>query len=191
MGFGLLALLLLAASFACSDLPKGFLLVLNRAHMVFASPQGLVPTQVVPNKLMAYDYAMKYPDKHYEVRYAIRPLDKVMAEYHERIDKGDFVSDPNKWYTMNLQAVLMNVSGKRLPPVDQMTAQSAKIQFNADWGATAVVPMDSTFGMGYNYCMMIALHKDNVADAYVFFMTDSMSGFDEYLMPVFYSLKFK
>jgi hypothetical protein len=39
--------------------------------------------------------------------------------------------------------------------------------------------------------MIVAIHKDNFADAYFFYLSDTMDGFDELMNLAFHSLKFK
>jgi hypothetical protein len=39
--------------------------------------------------------------------------------------------------------------------------------------------------------MVVAIHKDNLADVYIFYLSDTKIGFNELVEPAFHSLKFK
>ena len=45
-------------------------------------------------------------------------------------------------------------------------------------------------GQKYKYCMVVAIHKDNLADAYIFYLSDTKDEFLELMKPAFYSLIF-
>jgi hypothetical protein len=47
------------------------------------------------------------------------------------------------------------------------------------------------FGQYYKYCLLITIHKDNVGDAYCFYLTNTQEGFTKNLQASFHSLKFK
>jgi hypothetical protein len=189
------ALLLFALTSLTSDeLPKSFSELLVRAHMTFQYPEGLEETKIIENKQMNYEYALKYPKKKFEVRYAIRPLDKLMHDYRKKEKKkgsGDININPNEWYSSMLQATILNISGGQLPEITNFNKQAVKKEFNADWGATCFFEVGKEFGQSYKYCMVVAIHKDNCADAYYFYLSNSKDDFSELMSPAFHSLKFK
>jgi len=173
---------------------KIFADLLAETKMVFQMPDGFVETATVDNDQMNYEYAIKYPDKKFEIRYSIRPLGGMIDLYkdNEKNKKsGDAFMDPNKLYTASFQAIAMNISGGRFGGSKEFEKNSVQKEFNADWGATTFVEAGKSFGQDYKYCMMIAIHKDDCADAYIFFMTDDKEHLMELVMPAFYSLKFK
>jgi hypothetical protein len=47
------------------------------------------------------------------------------------------------------------------------------------------------FGQNYKYCMLVALHKSNIGDAYYFYLSDTKDDFNNNMDPAFHSLKFK
>lgn len=157
-------------------------------------PNGLVEATIVDNDQMHYEFAIKYPDKKFEIRYSIRPLRGMIDQYKENEKNkkaGDVFLDPNKFYSSSFQAVAINISGGRFGGKKEFDKSSVQKEFNADWGATTFVETGKAFGQGYKYCMMVAIHKDDCADAYIFFMTDDKEHLMELAMPAFYSLKFK
>jgi hypothetical protein len=189
---GLLSLVL--TSFTPDNLPKTFTDLLDRGNLTFQKPTGFEETKTIENRQMNYEYAIKYPKKKFEVRYAIRPLDDLLRDYEEKEKNkkpGDINIHPNKLYSSLLQVTTLNISGGQLPEVTVFDKQAVKQEFNADWGATTFVEVGKEFGQNYKYCMIVAIHKDNFADAYFFYLSDTKDGFDELMNPAFHSLKFK
>jgi hypothetical protein len=187
-------LLLVLTSFTSDNLPKTFSDLLDRANLTFQNPTEFIETNIIENQQMNYEYALKHPQRKFEVRYAIRPLDNLLSDYEEKEKNkkpGDINIHPNKFYLSLLQATTLNISGGQLPEVTVFDQQAVKQEFNADWGATTFVEVGKEFGQNYKYCMIVAIHKDNFADAYFFYLSDTKDGFGELMDPAFHSLKFK
>jgi hypothetical protein len=181
-------------SFKEDKLPKTFTKLLDRGKMTFLRPDGLVEVPTIENEQMNYEYALKYPDKNFEVRYAIRPLDIIMKEYQESIKnkkEGETILHPNKYCSPSLQATVLNISGGQLPNIAQFDSDAVKTEFNADWGATTFVELGEEFGQSYKYCVVVAIHKDDTGDAYIFFLSDTKVDFDKNMQTAFHSLRFK
>lgn len=174
--------------------PKSFADLLTESKMVFQMPNGLVETVTVDNDQMNYEFAIQYPDKKFEIRYSIRPLIGLIDKnkVNEKNKKpGDIFIDPNNFYLTSFQAIAMNISGGRFGGSKEFDKNSVQKEFNADWGMTTFVEAGKSFGQDYKYCMMMAIHKNDCADAYIFFMTDDKEHLMELAMPAFHSLKFK
>jgi hypothetical protein len=188
----LLAIMLL--SFRSDNLPTDFQALLTRAQMTFDAPPKLVMQQCIENRQMNYEYALKHPKKKFEIRYAIRPLD-IQIEKHKEWEKnkkpGDISIHPNKLYNPMLQATLLNISGGQLPDINAFGKAAVAKEFNADWGATAFASLDKEFGQDYKYCLVVALHKDNVADAYIFYLANDRNVILKNMEPAFHALRFK
>jgi len=190
--FGLLFLGL--TSFQEKKLPRTFSKLLDRGKMTFTKPDGLTEVPTIENEQMNYEYALKYTDKNFEVRYAIRPLDIIMKEYQESIKnkkEGESILHPNKYCSPSLQATVLNISGGQLPNISQFDNEAVKNEFNADWGATTFVAVGEEFGQSYKYCVVVAIHKDDIGDAYIFFLSDTKVDFDKNMQTAFHSLRFK
>lgn len=194
-------LLLLSLSFAGfraapPALPAGFQQVLKAARMEFRPPAGTVPTPVLKNAQMDYDYAVRVPGKHVEIRYAIRPLDKLLAEYRlSKSKKGEAMVDPNELYSSLVTVVALNISGGDMPETKDFPAAAVKQEFRADWGTTTMVRAGKEFGPKYAKCMVVALHKKNAADAYVFYLFDQPADLgpllDDPKADAFHALRFQ
>ncbi len=173
---------------------KSFADLLTESKMVFQMPGGLVETKTIDNDQMNYEFSVKYPDKKFEVRYAIRPLVEMIVQYKvNEVNKkpGVTLIDPNKLYLASFQAIAMNISGGQFKNSQEFDRNSVKNEFNADWGSVTLVETGKTFGQEYKYCLMLAIHKDDCADAYIFFLSESKDDLMALAQPAFYSLKFK
>jgi hypothetical protein len=186
-----LLFLILTSFKSDNSLPETFNELLKRSGLVFDSPLGLIPVKIVENRQMNYEYALKYPNKNFEIRYAIRPLDYLLNQFEKSKKLGEISINPNKLYSSSLQATVLNISGGKLTDIAQFDKNSVKQEFNADWGATTFLDVGKEFGQNYKYCMVVAIHKDNLADVYIFYLSDTKIGFNELVEPAFHSLKFK
>jgi hypothetical protein len=189
----LIAFVFFSSSVATSPLPQNFTDLLDRAGLVFQSPDSLVSTPVIYSHACSYEYAVKYPHKNFEVRYAIRPSDNLWKEYElnkKSIKKGDIETNPDSTFLSAFETIILNTSGS-LPKITEFDKASVKSEFNADWGGTVAFQPRQEFSQKYKYCMIIALHKSHQGDAYIFFLSDSTEGFNELMAPAFHSLRFK
>lgn len=189
-------LLFIGSSFAFTaiSLPDLFTKLMERSKMSFTAPEGYSETKIISNGQMSYEYAIKHNTQNFEVRYAIRPLDEELKDYNKwQKNKGpnDIRIHPNKMYEAVFQATVLNVSGGELPQWDEFPPQAVKHEFNADWGAVVVTTAGEEFGQKYKYCMTVALHKDDVGDAYYFYLYDDTKVMDDLMMTAFHSLRFK
>ena len=189
-----LALLLLCSFTISSGLPQEFKKLLKRAKMSFTPPDGYSETAPIKNKQMNWELAYKHPEKKFEVRYAIRPMDVLLKEHKEKEahkKEMEINIHPNNWYRSVFEMTVLNISGGLLPDYNAFPSKAVKKEFNADWGATAYLPVGEEFGQGYKYCLFIFIHKDDLGDGYVFFMGDDSETILQEAKSVFHCLKFK
>lgn len=191
--YSICVILVIFTSFTQDNLPRPFAALLERSKMTYVKPKGFDPVKVVNNNLMGYEYAIKYQDRDFEERIALRPLDDLLKDYHAKAKskKNDGLgTDPNTIYLPTFQAALMSISGGKMPAITIFRKDEAKIEFNADWGASAFLEVDKEFGHDYQYCFVVALHKDDAADAFCFYLCNT-KYFSEMMQPAYYALRFK
>ena len=168
--------------------------LLTRGDLIFTQPENFTSVGIVDQNNMQYEYALKHNSKNFEVRCAIRPLDELIKTYDKKEKnkkEGDINIHPNTLYKTLLQSTTMNISGGYLPEMVVFDSLAVRQEFNADWGATTYVEVGNAFGANYKYCITVAIHKNNVADAYLFFLSDNTENFDDIMLTAFHSLKFK
>jgi len=189
----ILLLVTILTGFKSDGLPYVFTNRLERAGLIFTRPTGFIDVPIVKNGQMHYEYAIKDTAKNLEIRYSIQPLDSVYIQYEAMKKSGTTMSaTPNQLYYGAFIATMGNIGmGGRIPQINQFPSNAVKTEFNADWGASGLCDPSGDFGKGYKYCMGVAIHKDNLADAYIFYLTNDVSNFQTSLIPVFYAVKFK
>jgi hypothetical protein len=168
---------------------------LQRAHMTFDMPEGYTKTKIIPNEQQDYILALKSPDKKVEVRYAILPLDSMLARYKRPRKTGETMLNPNNLHQTMLTVTMLNISMGALqgdpPDPSVFDSSSVKNEFNADWGATVAVPAGKQFGQDYKYVLMFTIHKDDLADASVFYLAKDNTDIQKHFMDSFHSLRFQ
>lgn len=188
-------LLMLFSSFSTdTNSSQSFFDLLEKSKMEFKMPEGFIESSTIKNDQMNYEYVIKYQDKKFEVRYAIRPLGAMIDIYKEKVKNkqpGDYLTDPNKYFSASFQAITFNISDGKNAGRKEFDKSSVQSEFNAEWGAMTFVETGKSFSQGYKYCMMVAIHKDDCADAYIFFMADDKENIMQSALPAFHSLKFK
>ena len=192
--FKFVTLTLLALIFTHSSFGQSlseFESIIKECGMSLNIPTGFVESKVIQNKNMDYEYAVKYPDKDFELRYSIRPI-KYKVYANDSIKKAveSNVALRNKTYETNFKSILYSIAGGYDYEFKPFLKTAAQDEFNADWGAITLVELRSEFGKGYRFCMCVALHKDNVADAYYFYLSNAQDSFPVNMKPLFHSLRF-
>ena len=184
-------------------LPAGFQKKLDDAKMSFVKPDGVTEIPVIKNNKLTYDYALKMNDKNVEIRYVIRPISKQLFDMYENREKkdGDTVLNPNKIYKIITPLMYSRISGGKLTPksvsIDYFEPKSIKSNAGADIGSMSSGAVGSDWAQNYNFGFHVMLHKDNVADAYIFYLfKDEKQMVDTFKemtgnRSLFYALKFK
>ena len=157
--------------------------LLNESHMQFSIPPDFMLTPVIKNGDVMYDFAIKSNTQKFEIRYRIWPIEKGSAK-----DKMN-----NSMHNLMLTTMALNISNGQIIEPQQYPKESVKEEFGADAGSTGIVDTHSEFGKDYKACMISVIHKENVADAYIFFLFNDRSDILKALSTskIFHALKFK
>jgi hypothetical protein len=177
-----------AFSFALKD---EFKTLLSRNKMCFVSPRKMKEIPALKNPRMNYEKAFKHKKKKFEVRYAIRPFDKLFAEYQRSKKDSFYMADPNTFFKTSFTVTMMNVSDGKDYSYSIFDTVTSKKEFNADWAATTIVDTGKDFGMGYKYCMIFYMFRRDAGEAYTFYMADEKQLLVDLSAPIAHSLMFK
>jgi len=132
---------------------------------------GLAPEfrawEALPNELLPYEKAVRDPTDMLEIRYAVRPLGRIEIEYE---DPHSSAPEPNHMFPLLFSSLVGRLSGGGHSPTREYSEQQARELFNADWAAAAVFDVVPEFGGGFREALLLALHKNTQADAYVVFL---------------------
>jgi hypothetical protein len=190
----LLFLITISLSAQAQSLKK-FEKLLAENGLVFSQPEEFVKTDVIENGDLYYNYAMRLRTDSFEVRYTVFPLHSLLEDYQASLqDSSRTVLDPNKYHTSMFMANILNVSQSGfefMPSISDFPPEAVKQEFGADYGGTTFFVANSEFGKDYTFCLMMVLHKKDVADVYVSFLGNNQAAFEEYMLKAFHAIRFE
>lgn len=189
----LLPLIITLSIPANSDVLNSFSQILKEHSMIFTMPKEFKQIPVKENDDVLYQYAVKSKKNKLEIRYSVFSLKQRVKEYEEwknSKNRNGVMTDPNTGYTIFTRAVVENIAGSENFKETLFNQKNVKDEFNADWGGTYLVESKSGYGEGFKYALITALHKDNVADAYIVYLFDDFRTVQSEIMKEFYSMRF-
>ena len=195
---GLFVLTVIITAFTISD-DKGkivkadeFQKYIDTIGLQFTMPPDYTETFVKENKDLWYSFAIKDKQADFEVRYTVWSLKPTIAEYEKcKLDTNCTMVSPNVIYKGRIQANVLNMTGGQDWDIGPFPPQAVKKEFNADAGGSSFFEFNCGFGEGYKYGQMVYLHKDNVADVIITFMSNDKTTHSDLMMKLFYALTFK
>lgn len=137
------------------------------ADLVFVSPEGFDDVEPRANPLLSYERAIRHHTGALEVRYAVRPLGRVQIEYE---DPHSSAPEPEHLFPMMFNSLIAQLSAGGHSPSREYPPEQARELFNADWAAASVFDVDPEFSRDYREGLLIALHRNGKADAYVVYL---------------------
>ena len=158
----------------------------------FEMPADYKETYVKENKDLWYSFAIKDKKADFEVRYTVWSLKPTMEEYKKcKLDTNCLMVSPNVIYKGRIQSNVLNMTGGQDIDIGAFPPQAVKKEFNADNGGSSFFQFNCGFGAGYKYGQMVYLHKDNVADVIITFMSNDKSTHSDLMDKSFHALTFK
>jgi hypothetical protein len=158
----------------------------------FVMPPDYGETYVKENRDLWYCFAIK--DKHadFEVRYTVWSLKPLIEEYKKcKLDSNCLMINPNVTYKGRIQSNVLNMTGGQNWNIGPFPTQAVKNEFNADCGGSSFFEFNCGFGTGFKYGQMVYLHKDNVADVIITYMSNDKSKHSDLMDKSFHALTFK
>ncbi len=119
------------------------------------------------NNILPYEHAMRHKSGALEVRFIVRPLNRIEIEYN---DPHNAAPEPNHLFPLlfesitNQLAVGSDSSNSTFPEAEAMK------HFNADWAAASAFSIVPEFAGDYRNAVLIGIHKNQIADAYTLFL---------------------
>jgi len=141
--------------------------LLAEAELELRPIPGTVPGAPGSGALLAYEHSAEDPENRLQVRYVIRPIGRVTIDYE---DPHNSAPDPNHLFPLMFQSIVGQLSGGGHSPTREYPPTQAAELFRADWAAAAVFAVVEEYGSGYGEALIIAMHKNHVADAYTIFL---------------------
>lgn len=164
----------------------------DSSGLQFEMPKGYTITVVKENPDLNYSFAIINADSTMEIRYTIMSLKPALEEYKKSLkDSNSIMIPPNNIYKGIIKANVLNMTGGQMDNIGSFPAQAVKREFNADAGGSCFFEFNCEFGKGYKYGQFVYLHKDDVADAIVTFMSNNKETHSDLMTVGFHALKFK
>jgi len=189
--------LFLLSSFRLNQVNTSFLSLVQQADLKFMPPANCIETNVISNYELNYQYAIIDTVTNIEIRYIIHPLQALQKRYNgPHSDTGMDAIDPNFLHTNLLVAYTFKIQGKEvnlnagMPDIHELPHATIEYEYNGDWGAKVSVQPCDDFGQKYKYCTIFAMHKENTADVYIFYLYNNQAVFEASVNPDFHSLVF-
>lgn len=164
----------------------------DSAGLKFNMPEGYKTIAVKENRDLSYSFAIINNNSTMEIRYSIWPLKASIKSYEESLkDSNSIMVHPNKHYNGRIQANVLNMTGGQMYDIGSFPPQAVKKEFNADDGGSCFFEFNCEFGKGYKYGQFVYLHKDDVADVIITFMSNNKETHSNLMKIGFHSLTFK
>jgi hypothetical protein len=158
----------------------------------FTLPEGFKATAVKENRNLWYAFAMKNEQVDFEVRYSIWSLQSDLENYEECQQTPEcFMLHPNQMFQGRVQSNVLNMTAGERMDVEAFPSAAVRKEFNADAGGSSFFEFNCEFGKGYKYGQMVYLHKDDVADVIITFLSNNQETHSDLMLKAFYALIFK
>ena len=167
----LLCLLPLTAS--AGENATDFQGLLAEGGLIFEVPAGFHPLPVEPDFVMPYEARYLSDDGRLEIRYAIRPLDRIEIDYQ---DPHNAAPAPNDLFNMLFRALSETLARDHQVLSREYAAPRARELFNAGWAAVGVFDLADGISDRFGQAMLIAIHQNDKADAYSLFLTNDLEA---------------
>jgi hypothetical protein len=166
--------------------------MIDSLGLTFEMPLEYTETFVKENKDLWYSFAIKDNKEDFEVRYTIWSLKPSIDVYNKcKLDTNCLMISPNAIYKGRIQSNVLNMTGGQDWNIGPFPPKAVKKEFNADDGGSSFFEFNCGFGKGYKYGQMVYLHKDNVADVIITYMSNDKTKHSALMDKAFHSLRFK
>lgn len=147
----------------------GFSELLAEAGLTLEAGEQFVEDVPPRTPLYSFQKALRHQRLPLKVYYAVRPLSRMRIDYE---DPHSNAPDPNHIFPMVFQALVGRLARPGATPSHVYPRGKAKELFNADWAAAAIFDTEPELGSGYGSALLVALHKNHRADAYILAVFD-------------------
>jgi hypothetical protein len=161
--------------------------LLQESDLVFTPIAGFRGIPVESDYVMPYEKRLVSSDGQLEVRYAIRPLGRIEIDYE---DPHNSAPAPNDLFEMLFRSLSETMAGKSHVYSRAYLPKDAKKDFNAGWATIGVFDVLPDISKDYRQAMLVAIHQNDKADAYILLLTNDLQGQKVNIKRVRDSLKF-
>ncbi len=172
---GLLAPLVTALALSIAAvLPAGaqkvdFAKLLKETEVELEIPSDFEEIPVPQTEVFSFEKAWRKKDGSVEIRLALRPIRRMVIDYD---DPHSSAPDPNDMYPLMFTAMIGQFARQGEMPVRDVPFELARKTFRADWASIAMFGADPALDTSHREGMLLALHKNRTADAYLLILYD-------------------
>jgi hypothetical protein len=150
----------------------------TRAQITIQIPDTYHEVEIPFMRKIPHNFAIGSEDSTCQVRYWIQPLDTWVADYNSKSKKEKKNSmDPNALCKSMMMLAVMDASNNKSRDYQESKyPELTKTAYNANWEASAIVE-NGWPKTGFKYCYIWCLHKDNVADVYIYVLANKKEDF--------------
>jgi len=141
--------------------------LLDESGMRLEPSQKLIDLPIRANPVLPYEHAMRHDSGELELRFIIRPLERIEIEYN---DPHNAAPEPNHLFPLLFESLIDRLSANSNSNSRTLSKSEAKEKFNAQWAALSVFDINPEFSSEFNNAMLLAMHKNDQADAYTVFL---------------------
>lgn len=171
---------------------KAFTDSIDSIGLKFEMPKHYKEVAVIENGDLFYSFAMKNMNADFEVRYSIWPIKPHLTEYEKcTATPGCTMVHPNRMFKGIAEANILNMTAGMGAALGGFPKDAVKSEFNADMGGSSFFEFNCDFGKGYKYGQMVVLHKDDIADVIITFMSNDKAKHSALMLESFHALTFK
>lgn len=150
-----------------ADRSEAFVLLLLESGLQIETPVDFVDTPVLPNPVLPYEHALRHESGAMEMRFIIRPLSRITIDYS---DPHNAAPEPEHLFPLLFESITNQLSVGSDTPTSTFPEELAESSFNANWAAAAVLSVNPNFSSDYENGLLVAMHRNRVADAYTLFL---------------------
>jgi hypothetical protein len=150
-----------------NDRQQVFEQLLLESGLQIETPVDFNGTPVLSNPVLPYEHALRHESGALEMRFIIRPLSRITIDYS---DPHNAAPEPEHLFPLLFESITNRLSMGSDSPTSTFPEAIAESSFNANWAAAAVLSINPEFAAGYQNGLLIAMHRNHVADAYTLFL---------------------
>ncbi len=162
--------------------------LLTEGGLEFQAPEGFKALPVEPAYVMPYEARYVSEDGQIEIQYAIRPLSRIEIDYD---DPHNAAPLPNDLFNMLFRTLTETMAINHDVISRSYTPEEARKEYRAGWASVGVFDLSPGISKRYQQAMLIAIHQNDKADAYILFLTHNLSTEKERIKKLRTSLKFR
>ena len=161
--------------------------LLKESGLSFQQPVGFHSVKTHPDYVLPYEMRVRNSDESLEIRYAIRPLKRIEIAYDDPHSSAPY---PNDLFEMLFRTISETLAGNTYVRSRAYNAEQAREKYNAGWASVGVFDVSPDVSKKYKQGILIAIHHNDKADAYLLFLTNDLQKQKKTIQMTATSLKF-